>query len=174
MLSYLIFGSPQFTRSDLPTAVARALGWWVWWLLMVVCTPVVVAMLLVVPGVLSAYGFLDFARMRFSMKCCVLLFFSFAWVVFLVVVFGMGAWFITIADLYMLAALFGVPHHKLLGNKLNVNAYTSLRFMCQGVVQALPSALISTASLTRCLWQMHGTQTASQSRRFCGHRCCSR
>jgi hypothetical protein len=116
-----------------------------------VCAPVVVTMLLVVPGVLSAYGFLDFAILRFSMGCCVLLFISFAWVIFLVVVFGVGAWFITVADLYMIVALCGVPHHKLLGNKLNVDAYTTVRFMCQGLVQALPSALISTAAIDALL-----------------------
>jgi hypothetical protein len=125
----------------LPTPVARAIGWWVWWLLAVVCAPFLVTMLLIAPSVLSAYGLLDFARMRISMRWCLLLFFSFAWVVLL----GVGAWFVVIADLYMLIELWGLPKRKLLGNKLNVNAYTTLRLMCQGLVQALPSALICTA-----------------------------
>lgn len=135
----------------LPTPVVRAIGWWVWWLLAVVCAPFLVTMLLIAPSVLSAYGLLDFARMRISMKWCFLLFFSFAWVVLLGIVFGVGAWFVVIADLYMLIELWGLPKRKLLGNKLNVNAYTTLRLMCQGLVHALPSALICTAIIDALL-----------------------
>jgi hypothetical protein len=135
----------------MPRAVHRVIGWWVWWLLAMVCAPCVVTMLLIVPSVMSSYGFLDFARMRYSIGCCFLLFFSFAWVVFLGLVSGVGVWFVVIADLYMLAALWGVPHQKLLGNKLDVGAYTTLRFLCQGVVHALPSALISTAAIDALL-----------------------
>ena len=142
----------SFSRASLPTAVRRAIGWWVWWLLALVCAPFVVTMLLIAPSVLSAYGLLDFARMRFSMRWCILLFFSFAWVLFLGIVFGVGAWFVVIADLCMLlVALWFFPERKLLGNKLNVNAYTTLRLMCQGLVQALPSALICTAIIDALL-----------------------
>jgi hypothetical protein len=134
-----------------PAALDRAVGWQLWWLLAVTCAPVAVTMVLSMPSVLSAYGFLDFVRVRFSMGCCVLLFFSFAWVVFLMIVCGVGCWFIVLADMYMLVALCGVPERKLLGNKLNVITYTTLRFMCQGVVHALPSALISTSILDALL-----------------------
>jgi hypothetical protein len=144
-------GELRYVASGVPRAVALAVDWWFYWLIVAVGAPVVVTMLLIVPGVLSAYGFLDFARMRLSMGCCFLLFISFAWVIFLVIVFGIGAWFVVIADFYMLLALCGVPEHKLLGNKLNVGAYTTLRFMCQGVVLALPSALISTAAIDALL-----------------------
>jgi hypothetical protein len=133
--------------SRLPQAVSSAIYQHVWWFIVVLSAPAGVTMLLIVPGVLSAYGVLDFARVRFSLGCCVLLFFSFAWVLLLLIVGVVGGWFIVMADMYMLVALCGVPHHKLLGNKLNMGAYTTLRFMCQGLLQALPSALISTAAI---------------------------
>jgi hypothetical protein len=123
----------------------------VWWYIVVLSAPAGVTMLLAVPSVLSAYGVLDFARVRYSVGCCVLLFFSLAWVLLLLIVGVVGGWFIVMADMYMLVALCGVPHRKLLGNKLNMSAYTTLRFMCQGLLQALPSALICTAAIDTLL-----------------------
>jgi hypothetical protein len=110
-----------------------------------------VAMLLSMPTVLSAYGFLDFARVRLSPGACVLLFVSCAWVMFLFMVVVVGVWFTVWAYVFMIVALFGVPEHKLPGNKLNVCAYTTMRFMCQGLVAALPYALISSAAINALL-----------------------
>jgi len=123
----------------------------VMWYIVVLSAPAVVTMLLAVPSVMSAYGVLDFARVRFSLACSVLLFFSFAWLLLMLIVGVVGGWFIVMADMYMLVALCGVPHHKLMGNKLNMGAYTTLRFMCQGLLQGLPSALICTAVIDAML-----------------------
>jgi hypothetical protein len=121
------------------------------WVVVVLCAPAGLTMLLAVPSVLSAYGAVHLSRVRFSVGCCALLFLSFAWVPFLVLVGVVGGWLIIVADMYMLVALCGVPEHRLMGNKVNMGAYTTLRFMCQGLIQALPFALISTAAIDATL-----------------------
>ena len=141
----------QMMFGGLPELVESAISQHLLWYIVVLSAPAGVTMLLAVPSVMSAYGVLDFARVRYSVGCCVLLFFSLAWVLLMLIVGVVGGWFIVMADMYMLVALCGVPHHKLLGNKLNMGAYTTLRFMCQGLIQALPWALISTAAIDMLL-----------------------
>jgi hypothetical protein len=51
----------------------------------------------------------------------------------------------------MLLAVVGVPAKLLQGNRLNLPAYTTVRYLCEGIVEALPSALISTAALNQQL-----------------------
>ena len=47
----------------------------------------------------------------------------------------------------MLLAVVGVPAKFMPGNRLNLPAYTAVRYLCEGLLEALPSALVSTAAL---------------------------
>jgi hypothetical protein len=122
-----------------------------WWLVVVFLVQYAAGILLTLPPTLAAYGIFDYQRLQFSWGCCTLVFFTGAFVIFLAMFFFVGAWYILIADCYMLLAVVGVPAKLLQGNRLNLPAYTTVRYLCEGIVEALPSALISTAALNQQL-----------------------
>ena len=122
-----------------------------WWLVIVFIVQYAAGILLTLPPTLAAYGIFDYQRLQFSWGCCTLVFFTNAFWIFIGLFFFVGAWYIMVADCYMLLAVVGVPARLLQGNRLNLPAYTTVRYLCEGIVEALPSALISTAALNQQL-----------------------
>jgi hypothetical protein len=122
-----------------------------WWLIIVFVVQYAAGILLTLPPTLAAYGVFDYQRLQFSWGCCTLVFFTGAFGIFVGLFFFVGAWYIVVADCYMLLAVVGVPAKLLPGNRLNLPAYSTVRYLCEGIVEALPSALISTAALNQQL-----------------------
>jgi hypothetical protein len=79
--------------------------------------------------------------------CFALVFSTGACGIFVGLFFFVGVWYILVADFYMLLAVVGVPAKFMPGNRLNLPAYTAVRYLCEGLLEALPSALVSTAAL---------------------------
>jgi hypothetical protein len=122
-----------------------------WWLVIVFIGQYAAGILLTLPPTLAAYGVFDYQRLQFSWGCCTLVFFTGAFGIFVCLFFFVGLWYILVADVYMLLAVMGVPARLLQGNRLNLSAYTTVRYLCEGILEALPSALISTAVLNQQL-----------------------
>jgi hypothetical protein len=121
------------------------------WLIIVFVGQYAAGILLTLPPTLAAYGVFDYQRLQFSWGCCTLVFFTGAFGIFVCLFFFVGLWYIMVADVYMLLAVVGVPARLLQGNRLNLPAYTTVRYLCEGILEALPSALISTAVLNQQL-----------------------
>jgi hypothetical protein len=117
------------------------------WLIIVIVGQYAAGILLTLPPTLAAYGVFDYQRLQFSWGCFALALFTGALGIFVGVFFFVGLWYILAADVYMLLAVVGVPARLLRGNQLNLPAYTTVRYLCEGILEALPAALISTAAL---------------------------
>lgn len=122
-----------------------------WWLVIVFVMQYAAGILLTLPPTLAAYDVFNYQRLQFSWGCCTLVFFTGAFGIFVGIFFCVGLWYILVADVYMLLAVVGVPAKLLQGNRLNLSAYTTVRYLCEGILEALPSALISTAILNQQL-----------------------
>ena len=121
------------------------------WLIIVFVVQYAAGILLTLPPTLAAYGIFNYQRLKFSCGCCMMVFLTGAAGVFVGLFFFVGVWYILVADFYMLLAVVGVPAKLLQGNRLNMPAYTTVRYLCEGIIEALPSALISTAALNQQL-----------------------
>jgi hypothetical protein len=121
------------------------------WLVIVFVVQYAAGILLTLPPTLAAYGIFNYQRLKFSCSCCMMVFLTGAAGVFVGLFFFVGVWYILVADIYMLLAVVGVPAKLLQGNRLNMPAYTTVRYLCEGIIEALPSALISTAALNQQL-----------------------
>jgi hypothetical protein len=121
------------------------------WLVIVFVVQYAAGILLTLPPTLAAYGIFNYQRLKFNCCCCIMVFLTGAAGVFVGLFFFVGVWYILVADVYMLLAVVGVPAKLLQENRLNLPAYTTVRYLCEGIIEALPSALISTAALNQQL-----------------------